>query len=273
MTTFAQAERLVRKITESLGQPTMEAQAPKLAQDFAELGRAASRRLEQCASMIEAGEEVQALQLAETPPPLLDLVTLLSFRQASEWRTYCQGRGLPWAEPFFDKHIRLLNETYGKGTAREQPTVERLLKAYREASLKGEDERGLSILRVIQRMNPAEQNFAQELKRLEEKTVRARLDKLGTILASGEKDTVLTQLREIEASGLLIPGNDPAWQSAQLLRCRQLLEQAEALQQKDLWQEAEPIVQEIKSLASQHSVLFPASDVARFDRLEEWTSG
>ena len=273
MITLAQAERLVRKIAESLGQPTLEAQAPKLAQDFAELGRAASRRLEQCASMIEAGEELQALQLAETPPPLLDLLTLLSFRQASEWRTYCQGRGLPWAEPFFDKHVRLLNETYGKGTARAQPTIDRLLKAYREASLKAEDERGLSILRVIHRMNPAEQNFAQEIKRLEEKTVRARLDKLGRILASGDKGAVLTQLREVETSGLPIPGNHPAWQQAQLLRCQQLLAQAEALRRSDSWQEAEPIVQEIKSLASQHSVLFPEADVTRFERLEQWTSG
>lgn len=273
MMTLAQAERLVRKITESLGQPSLEAQAPKLAQDFAELGRAASRRLEQCASMIEAGEELQALQLAETPPPLLDLITLLSFRQANEWRTYCQGRGLPWAEPFFDKQVRLINETYGKGTAREQPTIERLLKAYREASLRAEDERGLSILRVIHRMNPGEQNFAQELKRLEDKTVRARLEKLGRIVASGDKAAVLAELRELEASGVPIPANNAAWQQAQLLRCQQLLEQAEALRRNDSWQEAEPLVQEIKSLASQHSVMFPESDVARFERLEEWTSG
>src|SRR5436853_7319720 len=115
MMTFAQIERLVRRIIDLLGQPALETQAAKLAQDYADVGRAASRRLEQCALMIEAGQELQALQLAETPPPLLDVITLLSFRQAGEWRSYCQGHGLPSVEPFFDKYVRLLNTTYGKG--------------------------------------------------------------------------------------------------------------------------------------------------------------
>src|SRR5215831_13091153 len=121
MKTVNQAERLVRRIAELLGQPTLESQAAKLAHDYSELARAASRRLEQCAVMIEAHEELQALQLAETPPPLLDLLTVLSFRQASEWRIYCQGRGLPWVEPFYDKYVRLVNDTYGKGIASEHP--------------------------------------------------------------------------------------------------------------------------------------------------------
>jgi hypothetical protein len=272
MMTLAQAERLVRKITESLGQPAQEAQAAKLAQDFAEVARAASRRLEQCGLMIEAGEELQALQLAETPPPLLDLLTLLSFRQATEWRNYCQQRGLPWAEPFFDKYIRLLNETYGRGTPSEQPMVTRLMKAYREAMLRGDDERGLSILRVVGRLNPSDQNSAQELKRLEEKSVRARLDALGELLAAADKPAVLAQLAQIEASGLPIPGNHPAWQQAQLLRCEELLEQGHSLKRQNQWQQAEPLVQQIKSLAAQHSVLFPEADVSRFEELEEWTS-
>ena len=272
MMTLAQAERLVRKITETLGQPAQEAQAAKLAQDYAELARSASRRLEQCGLMIEAGEELQALQLAETPPPLLDLLTLLSFRLATEWRSYCQQRGLPWAEAFFEKYVRLLNETYGRGTPAEQPMITRLMKAYREAILRGDDERGLSILRVVSRLNPSDQNSVQELRRLEEKTVRARLDALGKLLASGDQTAVLTQLREIEATGLAIPSNHPAWQQAQLLRCEELLERGEILKRQNSWREAEPVVQEIKTLAAQHSVLFPETDVARFEALEEWTS-
>ena len=52
MMTLAQAERLVRKIDELIGQPGLDAQAAKLAQDYSELGRAANRRLEQCVVMI-----------------------------------------------------------------------------------------------------------------------------------------------------------------------------------------------------------------------------
>src|SRR5580700_2131686 len=108
MMTLTQTERMVRKITEVVGQPASDTQKAKLAHDYAEVCRAANRRLEQCALMIEAGQFLQALQLAETAPPLMDLITLLSFRQASEWRAYCQGHQLPWAEPFYDKYVRLL---------------------------------------------------------------------------------------------------------------------------------------------------------------------
>ena len=44
MITVTQAERLVRKITDVLGQPVSDTQA-KLAQEYADLCRAASRRL------------------------------------------------------------------------------------------------------------------------------------------------------------------------------------------------------------------------------------
>ena len=121
MMTLTQAERLVRKIAEVASQPASDTQTAKLAQDYAEVCRAANRRLEQCAIMIEAGQFLQALQLAETPPPLLDLITLLSFRQASDWRAYCQTHQLPWTEPFYDKYIRLLNNAYGKGIAGDHP--------------------------------------------------------------------------------------------------------------------------------------------------------
>src|SRR5271166_774739 len=111
MTTLTQAERLVRKIAEVVGQPASDTQAAKFAQDYADLCRGANRRLEQCALMIEAGQFLQALQLAETPPPLLDLISVLNFRQSADWRNYCQTHQLPWSEPFYDKYVRLLNST------------------------------------------------------------------------------------------------------------------------------------------------------------------
>ena len=81
-----EAERLVRKISEVLQHRAHEAQARQLAQDYADVCRTASHRLEQCAAMLGEGDEPQAIQLAESPPPLLDLVTRLGFRQLSEWR-------------------------------------------------------------------------------------------------------------------------------------------------------------------------------------------
>jgi hypothetical protein len=269
MITLTQTERLVRKIGEILGQPALEGQAARLAQDYTAAARAANHRLEQCAVMIEAGDDLQALQLAEAPPPLLDLITMLNFRQAVEWRTYCQSHGLPWAEPFFDKSVRLLNSTYGKGLTTDHPYYS----DYRKAVMKNDDERALAILRVIARMNAADQNTVQELRHLEERVLRSKFDGLRQMLESGDTAAVFSRLQEIEGSGLPIPPKHSVWQQAQLLRCEDLLRQAEALRQQEVWQEAELVLQDIQALATQHAVLFPPADQERFTALEEWTGG
>ena len=64
MMTATQAERLVRKITEVMGQPSSDTQA-KLAQDYADLCRAAGRGgLEQC--VVDRSKADQFLQSAAT---------------------------------------------------------------------------------------------------------------------------------------------------------------------------------------------------------------
>ena len=201
MMTLSQAERLIRKIDELIGQPGLETQAAKLAQDYAELARAATRRLEQCVIMIENGQDLQALQLAETQPPLLDLLTLLDFRQGQAWRVYCQQHNLPWVEPFYDKHVRLLNATYGKGITSDHA----FYRDYRRALMLGDEKRALPILRVIVRLNPGDQNWGLELKRLEGKAVQGTLEELGKMLAAGEVPAALAKLEQIEAAGLPVP--------------------------------------------------------------------
>jgi hypothetical protein len=268
MITLTQAERLVRKIAEVVGHPASDTQTAKLAQDYADLCRDANRRLEQCALMIDAGQFLQTLQLAETPPPLLDLITVLSFRQAAEWRAYCQGHQLPWTEPFYDKYVRLLNSTYNKGIAGDHP----FYRDYRRAVMNNEDDRAISILRVIARLNPSDENTRQELKRLEEKLLRGKLDHLRQTLAKGDSDAAQAQLAQIETSGLPIPSSHPVWQQAQVARCQQLLRRAEQLRQRDAWQDAEILIEEIHSFATQYNVQMPAADADSWTALDSWTA-
>jgi hypothetical protein len=266
MMTLNQAERMVRRIGEVVGHPTADSQAARLAQDYADLSRAANRRLEQCALMIEAGQGLQALQLAETPPPLLDLITILSFRQANEWRAYCQAHNLPWAEPFYDKYVRLLNSTYGKGITGDHP----FYRDYRRAVLKNDDERAVSILRVIARLNPSDENTKEELKRIEEKMVRAKVETLIAALEKGDA-AAAAEVAHIESSGLPVPSSHPVWQRVQVARCRELLGKADALRERGQWAEAEGLVEEIHGLATQNNLQLPGPDADLWSSLEEWT--
>ena len=268
MMTLSQAERLIRKIDELIGQPGLETQAAKLAQDYAELARAATRRLEQCVIMIENGQDLQALQLAETQPPLLDLLTLLDFRQGQAWRVYCQQHNLPWVEPFYDKHVRLLNATYGKGITSDHA----FYRDYRRALMLGDEKRALPILRVIVRLNPGDQNWGLELKRLEGKAVQGTLEELGKMLAAGEVPAALAKLEQIEAAGLPVPPNHPVWLQAHLLRCQGLLGQAEALREQDAWEAAAEVVENIRVLANQNNVPLSDADSERWNTLDAWTA-
>jgi len=268
MMTLTQAERLVRKIAEAISQPASDAQTAKLAQDYAEVCRAANRRLEQCAIMIEAGQFLQALQLAETPPPLLDLITLLSFRQAAEWRNYCQAHQLPWTEAFYDKYVRLLNNAYGKGIASDHP----FYRDYRRAVMENDDVRALSILRVISRLNPADANTKEELKRLEEKLLRVKLENLSRVVATGDDAAIQACLQQLDVTGLPVPASHPAWQQAQVARCQEMLRRAEQLRQQGAWQEVEEVVEEIHALATRGNLRLPEAEADLWTDLEAWTA-
>lgn len=267
MITLTQAERLVRKIAEVTGEPASDTQMAKLAQDYSDLCRGANLRLEQCAIMIEAGQFLPALQLAETPPPLLDLITVLSFRQSSDWRNYCQRHQLPWTEPFYDKYVRLLSSTYNRGIAGDHP----FYRDYRRAVMHSDDDRAISILRVIARLNPSDENTKEELKRLEGKLLRGQLENLRQILAKGDDAAVQAQVAQIEASGLPVPSAHPVWQQAQGVRCQQLLRRAEDFRQQDAWQDAEVLMEEIHVIATQYKAQMPADAAECCASLESWT--
>src|SRR5436309_1768336 len=95
-----QVGRIVKRIVDLLQTGSNAPQAAGLAKEYVECCRATARRLEQCETMLKAGDDFQALQLAEAPPALLDLITLLGFRGSAEWRAYCAKNQLTTVEPF-----------------------------------------------------------------------------------------------------------------------------------------------------------------------------
>jgi hypothetical protein len=119
--TLLEIERLVRKISELLQQAGNPEIAPKLAGDYTAACHAANLRLQQCEAMIKAGDHPQAIQLAETTPNLLDLVTVLEFRGSDEWRGYCQQNSLPVADRIDARSVHTLNECYAQGITTDHP--------------------------------------------------------------------------------------------------------------------------------------------------------
>ena len=186
--TILETERLGRKISELLQHVGNADIAPKLAADYAAACHATNLRLQQCEAMVKAGDRPQAIQLSETAPNLLDLVTALEFRGSDEWRSYCQQNSLPVADRIDSRSVQILNQCYAQGIATDHP----LYATYRSAVLSRNDEEALKTLQSIVRLNQADTNAASELSRLDAKVLTARLQHLGSSLEGAKYNEIET---------------------------------------------------------------------------------
>ena len=190
------ASKLVKGITELLqsGSEGGSASASSLAADYAQLCHEACQRLDQCAAMISKGSDYQALQLAETEPVLLDMVSALSFSGAKDWADFCEANQLSIPEKFDAKAVRQLNTLYAKGIATNHP----LYKDYRAAVSSRDDAKALQIVKTIVRLNPSDANAKSELLRLENKLFQQKLKELRGELEAGNEQAVADGLSELE---------------------------------------------------------------------------
>jgi hypothetical protein len=267
--TLLETERLVRKISELLQQAGNPEIAPKLAADYAAACHAANLRLQQCEAMIKAGDRPQAIQLAETAPNLLDLVTVLEFRGSDEWRGYCQQNSLPIADRIDARSVHALNECYAQGITTDHP----LYAAYRGAVLNRNDEEALKTLQSITRLNPADTNAASELARLDAKVLAARLQHLGSSLEGAEPTLLVAEIETIEAFGFKNKPDGEVWRKAQTVRCGCLLEETAKLKNESRWLDALAKLDFIHRLQDEFKVELPAVALKQLDTLETWARG
>jgi len=260
--TLFDIQRLVRRIPDVLHDTGESPLAPKLAEDFTAACHATNLRLQQCEAMLKAGDRHQAIQLAETPPNLLDCVTALEFREADQWRSYCEQHKLPVADRTDARSVQALNECYAQGVSTDHP----LYAAYRKAVLSRSDENALIALQSIVRINPTDANAASELARLDAKVLQARLVHLNDLLEGATPELVASEVVAIEGFGFSNrPTGDP-WRKAQTIRCVALLGEAET----GGWTEALSKLDHIRRLQGDYSLDLPTDAMRRIEVLGAW---
>ncbi|MCC7377420.1 MAG: hypothetical protein IT581_22355 [Verrucomicrobiales bacterium] len=259
-------ERLARRLEECLQHPQAGPQEAALAEEYAEACRTVNRRLLQCASMINAGDPHQALQLAEVPPPLLDLVTQLSFKRCEEWRTRCQNLRLPVAEALDGKSIRLLNATYNQGIRPDDP----LYREYRVAMMQGDEAKALEHLEHILRTNPGDKNAALEKQRLLWKGMDGWLRGLREVVDAGNVKAVATLVKQAKDKGLSVPPTQETWRMAHALLCRRDIAKLRQFRQDDDWDGALELVSTIRAVCREFTIEINPDRLAEVDEAERW---
>jgi len=258
-------ERLIRRIHGILKGDGEAAMAPKLAEDFKTVSSGAALRLEQCRVMINAGAAPQAVQLAETAPNLLDVVTLIEFRETEAWRQYCQKHNLVVSEKLDPRAVQILNDCYSRGITPQHPVYG----AYREAILSKNDEAARAALLSIARLNPSDANAAAELARLDSKILNQRLAKLEQCLGKDEK-SALIEMEAIESLAFKAKPSGSVWMQGQMLRCQALVTEAENLMVESALNEVAARVDLVTNLKNEYKLEWPPDLNDRMVRLYNW---
>ena len=240
-------DRLLSRIRAALDGYASEFEQRALADEYAAWCAKAATRLEQVVPLIREGQDFPALQIAESPPSVLDLIRQLSFAEADRWRAFCRQHNLPAAPPFDERSVDLVNQLYGKKISETHP----LYREYRQAIRTRHDEQALRVLQSIRRINHDDANAHAEFARLAHKLFEHRRVELAAALDRHETARVLELMDALEAD--VWPGldEDDTWRRAlkfreaqQLadarVRCLDLAAQLRQLRAKGRWQDALP---------------------------------
>ncbi len=172
-----------------------------LAGDYMQLCNDANARLRQCAKLLRQGLRSEAIQLCDTEPNLLDLVTTLDFPERREWATLLKENSeLPPPELLIDIASEL-NEAYAANLS-----LDSLLKQHRRLALaRAPLSERIATLRRIAKADPANPVWPEDLRIYE----RTRVQAIGQELAVAVRDSDVTTVEaledEVTAPGWLEP--------------------------------------------------------------------
>jgi len=158
----------IQQLINSLDQ-TQTPEHAELAEQYSNACKELNSRLEQCVKEISGGAYSNAIQLAETEPPIMELVELLEFNNTSEWNELCEMYEWAIAPKIKTDLLKRLDEAYRDQTALE-PLLNEYRKKVKDASLKDK----IFLLRRIKEIDSKNPQREEDLVRFE----NARLKEL-----------------------------------------------------------------------------------------------
>jgi len=246
--------------------------------EYARECREVNERFDRISMMLASGGELEAIQVAETPPSLLDRAVALSFGGEAEWQEYCSKHGLEAAPVIDVTAMGKLENLYSRGLSPNHP----LYKQYRTAVLSRDEEKAYEAIKLIARLNPNDANSRKELDRHEHKMVVRTLKNLRDALDREDKRQMLEHLASLEATGrhddlkeeteyqeAVRQRNEILKNEAQK-RLPGLLDDAESgVRDGGDWKAAARISAEIEDMLERHRIPMDAGQTERFEKIQE----
>lgn len=251
---------------------------PALAAEYSRFCRDLNRRLEQIEEVLDLGEEIQALQMAEIYPPVMEEADTLSFFQSRQWARLCEKNQVTVAPEIRSSGIARLTEIYGKGITSTHP----IYKELREAILARDDEKALQVARTIESLAPGDSGAKAERERLERKIFAGLVAELGKALSLGDPVPVINLLERAEQMSL----EEESEASAEIRAARRIRAERDArrahvdvlemisnlgsLRARDDWKGVAEASARIRDLVMRHSLTIDASQQSQIENAEAY---
>ena len=178
-----------------------------IANEYKRVCEDAERKLVHCASLIKAGRDYAALQVAETEPLLLETINELLFEKIGDWRTFCAVNNLPCPPAFNDYQIHLLQSLYTREISQTHP----LYRDYRRAMRMHNYPEALAVIRTIAKVNKLDAEAKKECEKLERKVATQKFAEAKKALEEGDEAKALSIASSIGEIGGDIFAADPKW--------------------------------------------------------------
>jgi hypothetical protein len=191
-------------------QPLENLPLAELATAYAELCAQTNARLRRCLDCLRQGLYSEAVQLAETPPNVLDLVAALDFPRRDQWDALCGRSRLPAAPPLRLQAAQEINESYPKEAELRPLLAQQRRLALARAPLR----QRLMLLRDVEQKDPNSASWKEDINALES----ARLIEIRAQAAR------LSPGHDGAAAALLEELDNPNWRSPVPADLRQHLE-------------------------------------------------
>jgi len=172
-------------------------------------------RLRQCQDSLQRGFRVDAIQIAEEEPNLLDMVALLDFPELAGWKQLCRTHQLIDAPELLIEVASAVNEAYAVEQSLAALMMEHRVLALARAPL---DQR-LAVMRQIAQADPVNTFWEDDIRHFEQ----ARLDEIRKLLVPAFRGNDLATVQ-----CLADEAENPAWRIAVPPLLRSLLQQAVA---------------------------------------------
>jgi hypothetical protein len=272
-----QVERLIARIRGQLELGTPDLEARTLAGEYATFCLRARERLEQCATLVRSGNEHAAFQSAESEPDLLGLCASLSFAESDRWHALCRERGLPAGFPLDGQQVLTVESLYGREIGESHP----LYRDYRDAIRRREEDRALSVLRSIVRINPDDPNALSELSRLSAKFLRESLGKVIALFEDKRAGDAIELMDRMERFGANDLADEPRWEDARARRIAwlrgkaaeqvaTLATEAAVAREGAHWEACAAALGRVRSLERDHQLNLDPRTLAQVAEHEAW---